>query len=268
MDKKLDPVKANDARVVALHGLNRVYAQTLITYIRAHLHKDNTAIEDVIKDIVIDLVTAQKEGIAAKDYFGTDPQTAADEIVRELPAATATQWLMRLWPGVNGMGLVALGGLVWTLGMGEVFDLMEALSWFILLFLFLLVAPLFRGLDFNHLQRKTLWRIALGLVIVIGAYAGIFWLPEISITAGVARWVAWGLVGVFVVVNGGLAIKFRRLALPWMFAWLVGGALALIAFGLGLTLWASIGVALALFGCGLGVELYQVSHLHVVTQMR
>ncbi|WP_179394225.1 hypothetical protein [Lacticaseibacillus absianus] len=267
MNKQLDLVKSNDRRVEALHGLDRMYAQTLVTYIRAHWHKDREAIEDAIQDILIDLVTAQAEGIAAKAYFGTDPQTAADEIVRELPAAAPAQWLMRLWPGVNGMGLLSLGGVVLTLGLGEAFDLMDAASWFIFLVLFMLVAPLFRGLDFNRLKRRTVWRFALGLVVVIAVYVGVFWLPDIPITAPVAQRIAGGLVGVFVVANGGLAVKFRRLAVPWVLAWAVGGALAMLALGLGLTLWASFGVALALFGCGLGVELYQVSHLHVVAQM-
>ncbi|WP_125704860.1 DUF1129 domain-containing protein [Lacticaseibacillus daqingensis] len=267
MKKELDLVKANDARVTALHGLDRMYAETLITYIRSHWHKDSEAIEDAIKDILIDLVTAQAEGIAAKAYFGTDPQTAADEIVRELPPATPAQWLMRLWPGLNGMGLLAMGGIVLTIGLGEGFNLMEALSWIGLFLLFMLVAPLFRGLDFNHLQRKTLWRLLLSLVVVIAAYVGLFWLPEVSITTPVACWLVGGVTGVLLLANAALAVAFRRLALPWVLAWLIGGGLALIALGLGLTLWASFGVALVVFGCGFGVELYQVSHLHVVGQM-
>jgi uncharacterized membrane-anchored protein len=265
--EKLDMFKANDARVAELKGLNRVYAQTLINYIRTHLNKDSQAIEEAIKDIVIDLVTAQQEGIAAKHYFGTDPQTAADEIVRQLPAAVPAQWLMRVWPGLNGMGLVSVGALIMTLGLGEAFNLMEAVSWFVLLLLLLLIAPLFRGLSFNHLQRKTIWRIFLGLVIVVVMYASVFWLPKVPITTNVAWLIVSGIIGVCVITNVVLTVKFRRLALPWVLAWLLGGTLALLTLGIGLTEWASVGAALVIFGCGFGVEMYQVSHLHVVSQM-
>lgn len=88
-----------------LHGLNYVYAETLVEYLRTYWSKDVQAVEEAITDVLSDMVEAQSDGLSAKEYFGSDPQTAADAIIRQLPPASLRQWLLQFWPALNILGV-------------------------------------------------------------------------------------------------------------------------------------------------------------------
>lgn len=64
---------------------NRKYYEKLLVYLRVK-GKDEVATEAVLLEILQDMLEAQAEGQTAKQYFGTDPKVAADELLAEINA--------------------------------------------------------------------------------------------------------------------------------------------------------------------------------------
>lgn len=64
---------------------NQKYYEKLLVYLRVK-GKDEVATEAVLLEILQDMLEAQAEGQTAKQYFGTDPKGAADELLAEINA--------------------------------------------------------------------------------------------------------------------------------------------------------------------------------------
>lgn len=79
--------------------------------------KDVQTVEEAITGVLSDMIEAQSDGPSAKEYFGSDPQTAADAIIRQLPPASLRQWLLQFWPSLNIL-YVSVIVLTLFLGMG------------------------------------------------------------------------------------------------------------------------------------------------------
>lgn len=69
-----------------LNSENKRYYEDLLTYIRGkstfNREKD---VEKILLDMLHDLIDAQSNGQSAESYFGREPQSLADEILKTLP---------------------------------------------------------------------------------------------------------------------------------------------------------------------------------------
>lgn len=69
-----------------LNSENKRYYEDLLTYIRGkstfNREKD---VEQILLDMLHDLIDAQSNGQSAESYFGREPQSLADEILKTLP---------------------------------------------------------------------------------------------------------------------------------------------------------------------------------------
>lgn len=69
-----------------LNSENKQYYEDLLTYIRGkstfNREKD---VEQILLDMLHDLIDAQSNGQSAESYFGKEPQSLADEILKTLP---------------------------------------------------------------------------------------------------------------------------------------------------------------------------------------
>ncbi|MFU0843258.1 MAG: hypothetical protein ACFWT8_01610 [Lacticaseibacillus casei] len=74
------------------------YTETVIGYLRTDLRKDPYAIEQAINDLLTTLTDAQTAGHRVAAFFSDDPQTAADNILKELPRVPAWYLFDQYWP--------------------------------------------------------------------------------------------------------------------------------------------------------------------------
>ncbi|WP_262314593.1 hypothetical protein [Lacticaseibacillus parakribbianus] len=245
--------RANDQRLQQLHGLNRMYAETLLNYLRSRWTKDSAAIEDTAADLLADMQEAEAAGISAKDHFSADPQAAADAILAELPAAPPVQWLLRLWPLVNALGLLVLASALLGRALGSRLDLRDTVQLLVLPVVFITVAGLFRGLGFNHLRRATQWRVCGGVLLYLGAIAALVLVPLPSLSFASVRWAVLGFALVMFLANAVIARFWPRLGGAWLGLWLVAGPATWWLLGQALPWWGAL-VALVVLG-GLGVAI-------------
>lgn len=263
----MDLMKANNQRLKALRGLDRLYAETLVTYMRGFWGKDSAAMEDALADLLDDMQAAAADGISAKAHFGVDPQTAADEILAQLPTASIWQWLVRLWPLFNVLCAIVLGGGAVITALGEPFTLDLAMQWSLLPLLFLPVVSLFRGLGFNHIQRKTKWRAGIGLVLAIGFYVAMFFLPATPLSDDVILWGGAGVIVSLLAFNLALLKPLPQLTKPWLVFWVLGALLmGLQELVLPQAVWVM--AAVLVVGLAMAVYIHQVAKLHFVAQAR
>ncbi|WP_225047271.1 hypothetical protein [Lacticaseibacillus kribbianus] len=256
--------EANNRRVQELRGLNRMYAETLVNYLRGRWTKDQAAVEETLADLLADMIEAQAAGISAKAHFGADPQPAADAILRELPPAPGAQWLVRLWPFGNALGILLLAATLLDRGLDGVFDPRQAVQLLVMPVVFLVVAALMRGLGFNRLRRSAVIGLVAGCVLYLAAIAALILVPLPALTWNAVRLAAVGLAAVAVVANGWLARTRPALALPWLIAWLIAGPLSWWLLGQVLPDWVGFAfLAVFAFGSVL-IEIHQVNRLHVL----
>ncbi|MDE3314994.1 hypothetical protein [Lacticaseibacillus zeae] len=79
-------VEENNKLRSQLTPTNKKYYEDLLLYMRTRsVIKDSKTIEQELLTILTDILAAQKDGIAAVDYFGKQPQETADDILAEVP---------------------------------------------------------------------------------------------------------------------------------------------------------------------------------------
>ncbi|MFC2676389.1 MAG: hypothetical protein ACFN39_08205 [Lacticaseibacillus rhamnosus] len=97
--KKLMKLRAaNDQLLKQIHGLDHNYTETVVQYLRGALSKDPYAIEHAISDLLTTLIDAYQAGHRVSGFFSDDPQTAADNILKELPRASVSYHFAIFWP--------------------------------------------------------------------------------------------------------------------------------------------------------------------------
>ncbi|WP_461213533.1 hypothetical protein [Lacticaseibacillus sp. GG6-2] len=234
----------NDEKLAAIKGIDRVYLQTLVGYLRSDFTKDPEAIEDVIADILDGVTIAIDSGQSAKRHFGNDPQTAADAILKELPHQRFTQYLGLAWPWVN-----LFAAFFFLQGLFR-----QPMRWRIDDFDGLLIVPamlvgtwFFRGFDFNRLSRRTKQRMGMGclsFVLIVGLGGVIISRGDNHIISMV-----WLLAGLVVLACGSLiSLRHDRTAAWWLLAW--GVMIATVLLG-GQPLGHAASWALVLLNLGL-----------------
>lgn len=82
--KKLNQMRmANDQQLKQIHGTDYAYTETVVIYLRGALRKNPYAVEHAISDLLTTLIDAQTAGRKVSTFFGDDPETAADNILKE-----------------------------------------------------------------------------------------------------------------------------------------------------------------------------------------
>jgi hypothetical protein len=90
--------KENDARMTQLKGINHLYIEELVGYLRNQPQKDYLALEETIADVIDNAADAQAHGRSARQYFGEDAQAAAKAIAETIPAASLSEKLVFFIP--------------------------------------------------------------------------------------------------------------------------------------------------------------------------
>lgn len=226
-----------------LHGLNYVYAETLVEYLRTYWSKDVQAVEEAITDVLSDMLEAQSDGLSAKEYFGSDPQTAADAIIRQLPPASLRQWLLQFWPALNILG-VSVIVLTLFLGPGPQSQgiVVSGLAAILIACFF---HPLSQSLKFNHWQSKTKWQlvgIVLFLIVIWGLTFEIF---KKDLVLPLSQKPLIGLAGIVLFLLGNLALcgHFQKMTLPWIVYWLIQIPLLGLSLVIVLNAWEGLAVS-------------------------
>lgn len=99
MAKTKGMVQQNNELREQLNPENKEYYEEMLTYMRLkNWFKDEKEIESKLLEILQDMISAQKDGISAKDYFGQEPKKTADEILSNIQI----NWL----DGLKMVGLV------------------------------------------------------------------------------------------------------------------------------------------------------------------
>lgn len=188
--------------IQAFHGLDRTYAESLIQYLITDFRRDPQVIREAVSDIVANMTAASADGQSLRDYFGRDPQTAADDILAQLPRRSGQSWgqLIVLYLEFIMMMAMVTGLFSWPFGLA-LREMLQSMSTFILI-----VAMIFfpRGLSFNQLRSGALRQLSF---VVVGVVMAIFllstminWLPNILVPGSVCLAIALG----FSVLNLGM----------------------------------------------------------------
>lgn len=99
MTKTQEMIQQNNELREQLNTENKTYYEEILIYMRLRdWLKDEEDIESKLLEILQDMISAQKDGISAKEYFGQEPKATADEILSNVPI----NWL----DGLKILGLV------------------------------------------------------------------------------------------------------------------------------------------------------------------
>ncbi|RYL97010.1 hypothetical protein EWH99_13595 [Sporolactobacillus sp. THM7-7] len=150
-------VKQNNQLRDELMEENKTYYEDLLTYIRtAGLFYDDHEVESLLMQILQDIISAQNNGQSAEEFFGKNPQQAADELIHNLGKAS--------WKEI-----LKLTGLIF--GISSFFELLNALSLpgkginFLVLILNGLLSFFVIGIVFYVLHRSIYAKIIKGKVV-------------------------------------------------------------------------------------------------------
>ncbi|MFL2072163.1 DUF1129 domain-containing protein [Marinilactibacillus psychrotolerans] len=99
MTKTQEMIKQNNELREQLNTENKAYYEEILIYMRLrNWLKDEEDIESKLLEILQDIISAQEDGMSAKEYFGQEPKEIADEILSNVPI----NWL----DGLKILGLV------------------------------------------------------------------------------------------------------------------------------------------------------------------
>ena len=172
--KKLKQLRtANDQQLKAIHGTDYTYTETVIGYLRTDLRKDPYAIEQAINDLLTTLTDAQTAGHRVAAFFSDDPQTAADNILKELPRVPAWYLFDQYWPIV----MFLFASIIFTMLVGQEHRLsLSSIAAPVAVVFAFIGVPFARGISFNKVSSKTIFGllIAFALFIIVPLLIGYF----------------------------------------------------------------------------------------------
>ncbi|MCT3351171.1 hypothetical protein EFP34_11700 [Lacticaseibacillus paracasei] len=220
--KKLKQLRAaNDQQLKAIHGTDYTYTETVIGYLRTDLRKDPYAIEQAINDLLTTLIDAQTAGHRVAAFFSDDPQTAADNILKELPRVPAWYLFDQYWPIV----MFLFASIIFTMLVGQEHRLsLSSIAAPVAVVFAFIGVPFARGISFNKVSSKTIFGllIAFALFIIVPLLIGYFSAKTNAFSFSrpllISLCVGIGLV------NLCLAAYFRTIALlliSWTGIWLL-----------------------------------------------
>lgn len=107
-------IEQNNVLREKLNDTNKTYYEQLLLYIRTTgLFYDDYEVETLLLQILQDILSAQEDGQSAADFFGNNPQDAANELIEQLGKA-------------SGKEMFKMIGLIF--GISSFFSVISALS--------------------------------------------------------------------------------------------------------------------------------------------
>ena len=86
MTKTQEMIQQNNELREQLNTENKAYYEEILIYMRLrNWLKDEESIESKLLEILQDIISAQEDGMSAKEYFGQEPKEIADEILSNVP---------------------------------------------------------------------------------------------------------------------------------------------------------------------------------------
>lgn len=175
-----ETIEKNNQLRKKLADENKKYYEQLLLYIRsAGLFYDDYEIESLLMQILQDIISAQKDGQSAEEFFGKSPQLAADELIHNLAKSSRKETLK-------------LVGLVF--GISSFFELLSALTSpdkginLLVLIIYGLLSFLFVGIVFFIIHKSIYTKIIKGKVasflltwLICSLVIGLFILVELFI---------------------------------------------------------------------------------------
>lgn len=224
-----ETIEKNNQLRKKLADENKKYYEQLLLYIRsAGLFYDDYEIESLLMQILQDIISAQKDGQSAEEFFGKSPQLAADELIHNLGKSSKKETLK-------------LVGLIF--GISSFFEVLNALITpdkginIIVLILNGLLSFLFVGVVFFIMHKSIYTKIIKGKVasflllwlfcsLIIGSFILIQLLIPPLLTIHLSN-----PLGIFIIsiLLGTTALVFsrskqdRQIWLPFLpFIWILG----------------------------------------------
>ena len=220
--KKLMKLRAaNDQLLKQIHGLDHNYTETVVQYLRGALSKDPYAVEHAISDLLTTLIDAYQAGHRVSSFFSDDPQTAADNILKELPRASVSYHFAIFWPLIMFLLIESIFLMFISqdrqLTAGNI--ALAGANVFIMI-------PISYGRDifFNKIARKTVLTWLAALVAIFFAPALIDYFSHGLLDLAISRPSLLGFSLVLGAFNLGMALWFRYAALvylAWTGIWLI-----------------------------------------------
>lgn len=225
-----ETIEKNNQLRKKLADENKKYYEQLLLYIRsAGLFYDDYEIESLLMQILQDIISAQKDGQSAEEFFGKSPQLAADELIHNLGKSSKKETLK-------------LVGLIF--GISSFFEVLNALITpdkginIIVLILNGLLSFLFVGVVFFIMHKSIYTKIIKGKVasflllwlffsLIIGSFILIQLLIPPLLTIHLSN--PLGIFIISILLIGTTALVFsrskqdRQIWLPFLpFIWILG----------------------------------------------
>lgn len=249
--KKLNRLRtANDQLLKNIHGTDYTYTETVIQYLRGALFKDPYAIEHAISDLLATLIDAQQAGHRVASFFSDDPQTAADNILAELPRVSWWYLFDQYWPIL--MFLFSSSIFTMLVSQDNQLSLSNTIAPLTVVFAFLGL-PFARGASFNKLSAKTIFGLLLVVTLLVIVPLILGYLTASHSEFAFSHTTLTIICGSCAVLNLAVALSFRQIAklfLGWSTIWLLalaGLLLPISAFTVGIAIAGVVLAALLLF---------------------
>lgn len=241
---------ANDQLLKNIHGTDYTYTETVIQYLRGALFKDPYAIEHAISDLLATLIEAQQAGHRVASFFSDDPQTAADNILAELPRVSWWYLFDQYWPIL--MFLFSSSIFTMLVSQDNQLSLSNTIAPLTVVFAFLGL-PFARGVSFNKLSAKTIFGLLLVVTLLVIVPLILSYLTVSHSEFAFSHTTLTIICGSCAVLNLAVALGFRQIAklfLGWSTIWLLalaGLLLPISAFTVGIAIAGVVLAALLLF---------------------
>lgn len=183
-------IEENNRLREQLYPDNEAYYSNMLVYIRTSLVDERQG-EELLLELLLHLLEAQRSGKDAREIFGGDPERYCKELVEQLPKTGVreqAQWLVMVpWISLTWYFFIqGLFGLISVLtgkkGVAEIpLMVLAAVGLSSLLFVWLILVVINKSV-FQPMKRRSKWLLMLLHIVFIGAVvcAAIFgreWLP-------------------------------------------------------------------------------------------
>ncbi len=236
-------IEQNNELRKQLNQENELYYEDLLVYFRLKgwLIEDQL-VEQALLDILQDILTAQKAGETASEFFGQTPQEYADALLKSLPKATVKQvmsfigltfgiltffsFIGQFTTGVNrfSLAILLINGITSVLAVGSLLWFIQTsiytkkAKWVSTLLIFVITFLLFSFFLFSQWYFRSWWEISLPHELIIAVLTIILILLTIFLLIKLSKQETHSiLLGVspFLYVNGLVSIYNQFAALSF-----------------------------------------------------
>lgn len=214
-----DLIAANNRLRQKLTPENQQYYEDLLVYIRGKATFNREAdVEQLLLDILTDLIDAQNNGQAAQAYFGKNPQSLADDILKTLPKSFWEVVKLACYIVVGYVLLFTIPGIVLP---NSKFDLGNLIIMGIIAFIFSL--GILRVIGQETYQKSKLKKVAVytvgGLVYVGIVIGGLF--IKTPLNMKLPGWLGIGVILVLLAITTIIYLSERKQLPPLIIVYIL-----------------------------------------------